>query len=57
MLSGKCNPSTKPPITYPESEIVACYANNPSRYPSFDEGSGYPVMCYSAELEKAYRWH
>lgn len=57
VLFGNHNPSAKLPITYPRSEDDTCYANDPSRYPGVDEGSGYPVIRYSEGLEMGYRWH
>lgn len=56
-LFGVHNPSAKLPMSYPASENDTCYAGNESRYPGVDEGSGYPVMRYSENLEMGYRWH
>lgn len=57
VLFGNHNPSAKLPMSYPAAEDDTCYANNPSRYPGVDEGSGYPVMRYSEGLNMGYRWH
>lgn len=57
VLFGVTTPSGKLPTSYPKVYEDCPVANDPSRYPGVDEGSGYPVIRYSEGLQIGYRWY